>query len=87
MKTVLLTHYSRHPEASGNPGDIVEAPDALADGWIATRGAVLVRRPRPTSTEQIERYLSPQVIVTAVAAEQPIKRKRGRPRKNVAPNE
>lgn len=36
---VQLTHYSYHPAARGMPGDVVDAPEALARVWLKTGGA------------------------------------------------
>ena len=41
-KRVKLTHSSNHPEAAGEPGQVIECEAAIADRFISGGGAELV---------------------------------------------
>ena len=60
-KKIKLTHLSNKAGASGQPGDVIECDEAIADRFIQSRGAVDMsesetnptgdRRPEALATE------------------------------------
>lgn len=49
---IKLTHSSNHPRAKGEPGDVIECDNDIAERFIAGRGAVLVAEAEPKRTRK-----------------------------------